>query len=261
MPHPASSLVGRLVIVTTVKKTTLPLTLMSAAASIALLAGCSAPDTTADPTTPAADKAPTLKADIPTTEPTSAPLPEPAPGQLPEGYNVVADDTGVLSVVLPDAWAQVDGRPFTTADGRDWASIIATTDSAAYPTDWNVAGLEFSGTAVDGQLDADVQTQFLADLSTPLDQNCDAWQVAQPYDDGLYTGFYSNWGNCGDGETFGVVVVAQDPTFHHFVFLRGKFVTDEEKEVAYKQIFTTFASTQGLEKAATDDSRVFVPSE
>ena len=132
--------------------------------------------------------------------------------------------------------------------------------STAYPTDWTVSGLEFGGTAVDGQLDADVQTQFLSDLSGPLDENCKPGQVAQPYDDGLYVGFYSNWFECGGGDTFGVIVVAQDPQFHHFVFLRGKFVTDEEKQVAYKQIFTTFQSTQGSEKAATDD-RTFVPAD
>jgi hypothetical protein len=242
--------------------TRLPLALALAAASVALLAGCSAPTTSADPTTPA-DSAlvPTLKADIPipTDEPTSAPAPQ--PGQLPEGYSLVSDDQGVLSVVLPDTWSQVDGRPFTTADGREWASILATTDSAAYPTDWSVSGLEFGGTAVDGQLPADVQTQFLTDLSTPLDQNCKPGQVAQPYDDGLYVGFYSNWHECGGINTFGVIVVAQDPQFHHFVFLRGKFVTDEEKQVAYEQIFTTFQSTQGLTKASTDDDRVFVPGE
>lgn len=255
---------GRFTILASVKKMTknsLPLTLALSAASVALLAGCTAPTST-DPTTPVDDavQVPTLKADIPTDEPTSAPAPTGQPGELPEGYSVVTDDTGVLSVVLPDAWSAVDGRPFSTADGREWASLNATTDAAAYPTDWTVAGLEFGGTAVDGQLDADVQTQFLTDLSGPLDENCTPGQVAQPYDDGLYVGYYSNWADCGGQNTFGVIVVAQDPQFHHFVFLRGKFVTDEEKQVAYQQIFTTFQSTQGIEKASTGD-RTFVPGE
>lgn len=241
----------------------LPLALVTVAASAALLAGCSAPAST--PTTPAsgdqladASGLSGLKAEIPTDVTETAPPAAPDAGQLPDGYSLVTDQTGALSVVLPDAWSQVDGAPFATSDGREWASIIATTDSAAYPSDWTVAGIEFSGTAVDGPLDADTQTAFLTQLSTPLDQNCTAGKTAQPYDDGLYKGYFSNWENCGGSGTFGIVVVAQDPQAKQFVFLRGKFVTDEEKDVAFTQIFTTFQSTQGLDKASTGD-RAFVP--
>ncbi len=258
---------GHFVIVTFVKNMTrsrLPLALAAAAASVALLAACSSPaTTTADPTADPAletSKAPTLKAEIPTAvaDPTTAP--EPDAGELPDGYSLVSDDEGVLSVVIPDAWTDVDGKPFTTADGREWASIIATPDADTYPSDWNVAGIEFSGTAVDGQLPEDVVKQFLTDLSSPLDQNCDVNKTAEPYDDGLYVGFFSNWNGCGDDDTFGIVVVAQDPGFHHFVFLRGKFVTEEDNTTTFDQIFTTFQSTQGLDKASTGD-RAFIPGE
>lgn len=240
----------------------LPLALATAAASIALLAACSAPAPTTDPTTEPelGTKAPTLRADIPAAVPEPTDPPVPQQGELPEGYSLVFDDEGVLSVVLPDEWSDVDGRPFTTTDGREWASIIATPDAEAYPSDWNTAGIEFSGTAVDGQLDEQVVTQFLTDLSAPLDQNCDALKTAEPYDDGLYVGWFSNWNGCGDDDTFGIVVVAQDPDFNHLVFLRGKFVTEEDNTTTFDQIFTTFQSTQGLDKAATDD-RVFVPGQ
>ncbi|HWM32850.1 MAG TPA: hypothetical protein VNR36_01290 [Pseudolysinimonas sp.] len=230
---------------------------VTATASIALLAGCTTAAPEAEPTTAADLSAdvPTLRAQIPTeVEPT--PAPTPVQGELPEGYGYIFDDTGVLSVVTPTAWADVDGRPFSTSDGREWASLIATPDAAAYPSDWNMAGIEFSGTAVDGQLDEQVVKQFLTDLSAPLDQNCDALKTAQPYADGLYTGWFSNWNGCGEGDTFGIVVVAQDPQFHHLVFLRGKFVTEEDNGETFTQIFTTFQSTQGLVKAAAED-RVF----
>jgi hypothetical protein len=245
--------------VSVVKKTTLPLTLAAAAASIALLAGCSTPVDGPEPIpeTPAIEtsKAPTLKANIPTAVTEDAPAQD--AGELPEGYSLVVDDEGVLSVVLPDEWADVDGRPFTTSDGREWASIIASSDAEAYPSDWNVAGIEFSGTATEGEIPADVATQFLTDLSAPLDENCDALKTAEPYDDGLYKGVFSNWNGCGDDDTFGIVVVAQDPEFHHLVFLRGKFVTEEDNGETFEQIFTTFQSTQGLDKAATNASRTF----
>lgn len=264
-PDPAVARVRRFVIVTDVKtmtRTRLPLALAAAAASVALLAACSATTPTTEPTADAAldtSKAPTLKADIPTpaTDPTTAP--EPDAGDLPDGYSLVTDDEGVLSVVVPDTWSDVDGAPFTTADGREWASLIATPDATAYPTDWNVAGIEFGGTAVDGELPEDVVKQFLTDLSSPLDQNCDAGKTAEPYDDGLYVGWFSNWNGCGDDDTFGIVVVAQDPGFHHFVFLRGKFVTEEDNGETFQQIFTTFQSTQGLDKASTG-ARTFVPA-
>jgi hypothetical protein len=232
------------------------LTAVTAAASIALLAGCSTPEPEHTAATNLSADVPTLRAEIPTeVEPT--PAPTPVQGELPEGYGYIFDDTGVLSVVTPEAWADVDGRPFTTTDGREWASIIATPDSTAYPSDWNVAGIEFGGTPVETQLDEQVAKQFLSDLSAPLDQNCDALKTAEPYDDGLYAGWFSNWNGCGEGDTFGIVVVAQDPQFHHLVFLRGKFVTEEDNGDTFDLIFTTFQSTQGLDKAATDD-RAFV---
>ena len=244
-------------------RTRLPLALATAAASIALLAACSTPATTptTEPTEAAIEtsKAPTLKATIPTASDDKVAAPA-APGTIPEGYGLIKDDTGALSVVVPTTWADVDGRPFSTSDGREWASLIATPSAATYPSDWNVAGIEFSGTAVEGQLPEDVVKQFLTDLSSPLDQNCDPLKTAQPYTDGLYTGFFSNWNGCGEGDTFGIVVVAQDPEFHHLVFLRGKFVTPEDNGTTFEQIFTTFQSTQGLDKAATDD-RAFVPGE
>lgn len=244
------------------KRTRLPLALTAATASMLLLAACSTP--VAEPTTePAPDEpgiaeVPELRSQALPAEDEPTDPPQPQPGELPEGYSLVLDDTGVLSVVLPDEWADVDGRPFTTSDGREWASIIASADAEAYPTDWATAGLEFSGTAIGEQLPEDVQTSFLADIAQPFEAACDAGDVAQPYDDGLYVGFYSNYGNCDGGDTFGIAVVAQDPQFGHFVFLRGKFVSEEDKGQTFDQIFTTFQSVQGLDKAATLGSREIV---
>src|SRR5690606_37177685 len=117
----------------------------------------------------------------------------------------------------------VDGRPFATTDGREWASILASPDAAAFPTDWATSGLEFGGTAMGQELAEDVQTAFLADIASPFATACDPLKSAEPYDDGLYTGWFSNFTDCGDAGTFGIAVVAQDPQFNHFVFLRGKF--------------------------------------
>lgn len=240
------------------KRTRLHLALATATASVLLLAACSTP--AAEPTTepandPGIGDVPELRSQAPLPEPADDPAPTPTPGQIPEGYGVVFDDTGVLSVVLPEDWADVDGRPFTTGDGREWASIIATPDAAAYPTDWSVAGIEFSGTAIGEQLPADVQTSFLNDIASPLKEACSTGVDAQPYDDGLYVGYYSNFGECDGGDTFGIAVVAQDPQFKHFVFLRGKFVTEQDKGQTFDLVFTTFQSVQGLDKAGASGSR------
>jgi serine protease Do len=241
-------------------RTRLPLALAAATASALLLAACSTPTPSDDDTVEAAvgGDIPTLRAEAPLPEPEDTPAPTPEPGDIPEGYDLVFDDTGVLSVVLPEAWSDVDGRPFSTTDGREWASIIATPDAEAYPTDWTVAGLEFGGTLMEAEVPEDVAVQFLKDLSAPLDEACEPIYTARPYDDNLYAGWFSNWNDCGDEGTFGMVVVAQDPEFHHLVFLRGKFVTEEERGEAFELIFTTFQSTQGLDKAAGED-RTFVP--
>ncbi|MBX3194348.1 MAG: hypothetical protein KF727_04525 [Microbacteriaceae bacterium] len=231
----------------------------TAIASAALLAGC-ASTTTEEPEVTAAvgGDIPDLRAEapVPAPEQTTAPTPEPQP--MPEGYGYAFDDGGVLSVVLPQDWA-VDGRPFTTSDGREWASITAAPDLANYATDWNVAGLEFGGTPMGQQLGDDVTTAFLNDLAAPLAASCQVAKQAEPYNDGLYAGFFSTFGNCNGGDTFGIVVVAQDPEFSHFVYLRGKFVSEQDKGDTFNLIFTTFQSTQGLEQASDDEDRAFVP--
>ncbi|MEZ5189855.1 MAG: hypothetical protein R2717_02475 [Schumannella sp.] len=108
-------------------------------------------------------------------------------------------------------------------------------------------------------LEDDVTTAFLNDLAAPLAASCQVAKQAEPYNDGLYAGFFSTFGNCNGGDTFGIVVVAQDPEFSHFVYLRGKFVSEQDKGDTFNLIFTTFQSTQGLEQASDDEDRAFVP--
>ena len=244
------------------RRTRLPLALAAATATVLMLGACSTPaaETATEPVDTGIGDVPELRAAAPVPEPVDTPAPTPTPGQIPEGYTFVFDDTGVLSVVLPAAWSDVDGTPFTTSDGREWASILASPNAAAYPNDWAVAGIEFNGTAIGQELPADVQQSFLADIASPFNGVCDPLKTTEPYDDGLYKGWFSNFTDCGDVGTFGIAVVAQDPEFNHFVFLRGKFVSEQDKTTTFEQIFTTFQSTQGLVKAA-DGSRTFVPAQ
>lgn len=238
----------------------LALVAVTAIASAALLASCSAPAEPDEDVAAIGSGIPTLRAEAPIPEPVVTEAPTPEPQQLPEGYSLAFDDTGVLSVVLPDDW-DVDGRPFATSDGREWASITASPSLADYPTDWATAGLEFGGTPMGTQLGEDVTTAFLTDIAAPLAGACQVLQKGEPYDDGLYRGFYSSFGSCDGGDTFGIAVVAQDPDGNHFVYLRGKFVSEQDKGDTFNLIFTTFQSTQGLPQASNDDDRSFVPAE
>jgi serine protease Do len=167
-------------------------------------------------------------------EPTAAPE---------DGYVTVNDDYEVLTLQVPADWSDVDGQPFTTDDGQEWASLVASTDIEGFFTSWDVAGVEFAGTSVAGAVDDATLASFLTSVGAGFDDGCTADIVQRDYDDGFYTGFYSTWTACGDGETEAVAITAQNPDSTHVVYVRAQLVTDEDKKDTLQVIVATFQSS------------------
>lgn len=161
-------------------------------------------------------------------------------GKLPDGYVYATDDYSMLSVAIPDTWTDVRGTPYADADGNQWAYLRSAPDVDAYVTTWDAAGLEFAGTYAGFELPDAALTSFAADLSPAFDQACTRERVGEPYDDGYYRGRLSTWTDCGGVGTSGLVITAQDPAAAHVVYLRGKFVTPEERSTALPLVLNSF---------------------
>ena len=65
------------------------------------------------------------------------------PPTVPPGYVQLVDDTGLLTVAVPDTWTDIDTVPGSTADGAvPW--ISASPDLEVYETTFDVPGVRTS---------------------------------------------------------------------------------------------------------------------
>ncbi len=225
-----------------------------AAATIALAACTTAPAEPEAMDKPAPAQA-SLDADIsrkvlalPTAQPT------PDPTETPAGdYVVVFDDLGVLSVAVPGSWSDVDGAPYTTEDGREWVSLLASPDIESFYSSWDTAGIEIGGTLVDGPLDDEVLEGFLGNMVDNLAAACEPGAVNEPYDDGLYVGFYSTLLACDGTDAAQFFLATQDMDGTHFVYLSGQFITDEDKSTTLDAILGSFLMTVEADRSAPSE--------
>lgn len=169
-----------------------------------------------------------------TVAPTAAPV---------AGYTTLADDLNVLTLQVPAEWTDVDGAPYTTEGGQEWASLIASTDIEGYFTTFDVSGVEFAGTpAPDGLTDADL-TGFLDSITGFFLDGCDILEQGTAYDDGFYVGFQSGFENCGGTGTEGFGIVALDNAGTHVVYVLAQIAGDDDPSEVYDVITGSFQSS------------------
>ena len=183
----------------------------------ALLAGCVAP---APVVTPSAEPTPdfgTIGGESPIPIETDTPV-EPVEPQT-SGFAPVLDDLGVLTVTVPDDWTDVNGIPFTTESGQEWASITVAPDIDAYLESWDVSGLEIAATAAQGTTEE--QLRGLLDSITQIYSTCETAGAITPYDDGFFVGFETVFEGCGDG-TVAFAITATDKAGTQGLFLRAQ---------------------------------------
>jgi len=205
----------------------------------ALLFGCSAPTITATPEPTSTGFAGI--GDDPQPLETGDPVVPTDPAT--EGFTSLTDDYGVLSIQVPSAWTDVDGRPFTTDDGQEWASIAASTNLDTYFTDYSVSGMDFAGSPVPDGLTPDQLVAFLDSVSNYFLADCDVLEQGRAYDDGFYVGYESGFENCGGLDTEGFAIVAVDNASTHVVFLRAQVAGVDDPASVYNVLASTFQSS------------------
>lgn len=153
-----------------------------------------------DRTTTTADEGDDEVDDITTTEADDGATTTAAsePGEL--AFFPISDDSGRLTVEVPDTWAEVDGTPL--GDGAP--NVQASTDLGAF-RQLRASGISY--TLLNQQnADPDATLDFLT--SAHVD-NCDV-REREDYDDGVFTGRLQQLSDCGGAGVELVVIVASN---------------------------------------------------
>ena len=160
-----------------------------------------------------------------------------------EGFTSITDDYGVLSIQVPAAWTDVDGRPFTDDGGQEWASVVASTDTQEYFSSYEVSGMDFAGSPVPDGLTPDQLEGFLDTVANYFISDCDRIGEPSSYDDGYYVGYHAGFENCGGIDTEGFAIVAVDNASTHLVFLRAQIAGADDPAAVYDVLARSFQAS------------------
>lgn len=165
------------------------------------------------------------------------------------GFVSVLDDLGVLTVQVPESWTEVNGLPFTTDAGQEWASITVAPDIEGYLSSWSVPGLEIAATAVEGTTD-DQLRGLLASI-TEIYGECENIRTeATPYDDGFFVGFESAFEGCGATGAAAFAITVVDTAGTQALFVRSQITPDHDPNEIYRAVASSFDTTVGRGRAA-----------
>jgi hypothetical protein len=144
------------------------------------------------------------------------------PPTLPPGYVQLVDDTGRITVAVPDTWTDVDTAPAAGADGAVVPYIAAAPDIAAFQDTFNVPGVLYLA------LPFEPDPQALID-QFGLSSGCETLEVV-PYDDGLFAGLAQVGSGCGTGAATWTMVAASpaDESLTAMVHVQSATPADEE---------------------------------
>jgi serine protease Do len=122
-----------------------------------------------------------------------------------DGFVEVEDSTGRLTVEVPEAWSDVDGRPLADQEtGGEIPNVQAAPDLAAFRGDVANSGVSYS--MIPRAQDIDATLDFLV-RNVGFDVLCtDAGRT--DYSDGEFVGRLQRMENCGNVGTTAVFVVA-----------------------------------------------------
>jgi hypothetical protein len=208
----------------------------------ALLSGCVGPPAPVETPKPTPDFGAIGGDETPVPIETGTPIEPVEPDDA--GFTSVVDDLGVLTVAVPDDWTDVNGLPFTTDAGQEWASISVSTDIQGYLDSWSVSGLEIAATATSGVTDdgliglLDSITEIYASCETVVKQN-------SPYDDTVFVGYESVFEGCGASGTSAFAITATNAAGTQAVFVRAQITSDLDANEIYLAVVNSFDTTLG----------------
>jgi serine protease Do len=163
----------------------------------------------------------------------------PSDGGAPayESYVDVTDDSGAISISIPDAWSDISGIPWERDGGNIGVSIVAAPDLQGWYDTWEVPGVFFGASR---SLIAELDETALLD-SNDFSGSC-TFDSRNEYSDALYTGSYDLWVDC-DGLATTMVVVAAVPEDRSFIMLLQVIAVSDADFDALDTILNTFVAS------------------
>lgn len=153
------------------------------------------------------------------------------------GYTVVTDDSGLISVSVPVEWSDVLGTLWTSdaATGtfeEIGPALSAAPDLDAWHDTWGTPGVFIGASAMfTTSVEETLDTFYFGD-SCVLEGRYD-------YDDGVYTGLYDFYTDCGDEGSLFFNVIAQPADLSWLASIQIIALTDADLAAA-DEIFNTF---------------------
>ncbi len=149
------------------------------------------------------------------------------------GYQTLVDDTGAITVDVPNEWTDVDTAPFTMDDGSQAPFISASTDLATFNSSWDAPGLLYAALAPQPDIASTIA------LLAPQDGQCATDNGVSDYDDSVFVGQYQYWSGCGGNNAEYVVLVASPADASYTAIIAVRILSDADWE-ALDQAFNTF---------------------
>jgi hypothetical protein len=176
-----------------------------------------------------------------TTTTTLAPPPTLPPGDPYPEYVELSDDSGRITVTVPDAWNDTLGSPWER-DGEDIGlALSASPDRDAFYDTWGMPGVFLGSSDQVGSINGYLDTNDFGDSCT--------YEGRFDYEDPLYAGLFDRWVDCGDeGSIFEMLAVLPLELFGRngpdvegldLIVVEVIMVTQADQEAA-QRIYDTF---------------------
>ena len=142
-------------------------------------------------------------------------------------YVEVSDDEGLITVSVPSAWIDIDGRPWTGGDFSEGdepvgPALSVSPDVAAFTAAWATPGV-FIGAS--DRLPFDAVGDLLE--ASVFDDEC-VLDSTRPYDDGVYRGAFDLYVECGPEQSVFVNLVAEPADGSYLILVQVVAVTEAD---------------------------------
>ena len=152
-------------------------------------------------------------------------------------YTMITDDSALISVSVPVEWSDIDGQQWSSDLATGSTELIgpalsAAPDLAAWRDTWGTPGLFIGASAMITTSVRDTLDYFDFTDSCVLDGRYD-------YDDGVYTGLYDLYVDCGDEGSLFFMIIAEPADQSWIAMVQIVALTDEDLTAA-DTVFSTF---------------------
>lgn len=150
-----------------------------------------------------------------------------SPGEPYSEYVTLTDDLGAITIDIPQAWGDVDLTPLVDDEGDLLAAaIVASPDIEDFFETWSQPGVYFFAFEFVGNLS---EEEVLDEVAADYSDDCETADRYE-YDDGLYTGLYEEYNQCGIDNVTYIEIVASPEDRPFMVVLEIQLVTEADME-------------------------------